>query len=482
MNITFKNLKQVPVEIHKPVFVQKLNLKPIDDRLKAIKKAGFNSFCLDTSNIFLDMLTDSGVNAMSTNQLSAMMVADDAYAGSQSFIKLQKSVKDFFGTKLLLPVHQGRAAEHIISRAFVKPGDIVPMNFHFTTTRAQIELAGGRVEELVIDEAFKIKSQHPFKGNMDIKKLEDCIARVGVQKIPFIRMEVTTNLTGGQPVSLENLRAVKKVADKHHLPLVIDACLIAENAYFIKQREPEFKDSSISEIIHQISKLADIIYFSGRKLSASRGGGITLNRLDLFNQMKEFIPLFEGFFTYGGISVREIESMAVGLKEFTDETVISQMPQFIDHCVKELDSFGIPVVTPGGALGFHLDAKAFLPHIPQHQYPAGALVAALFIISGVRGMERGTISMDRDPDTGQEIISQLELVRLAVPRRVFTLSQLTFLNDRLIWLFKNRDLIGGLKFVDEPKVLRFFDGKLKAIGDWPEKLVEKFKQDFGDSL
>ena len=482
MNIKFINLKQVPVEIHKPVFVQKLNLKPIDDRLKAIKKAGFNSFCLDTSNIFLDMLTDSGVNAMSTNQLGAMMVADDAYAGSQSFIKLKKSVKDFFGTKLFLPVHQGRAAEHIISRAFVKPGDIVPMNFHFTTTRAQIELAGGRVEELVIDEAFKVKSQHPFKGNMDIKKLEDCINRVGHQKIPFIRMEVTTNLTGGQPVSLGNLREVKKVADKHHVPLIIDACLIAENAFFIKQREPEFKDASISEIIHQISKLADIIYFSARKLSASRGGGIALNRLDLFNQMKELIPLFEGFFTYGGISVREIESMAIGLKEFTDETVISQMPQFIDHCVKELDSFGIPVVTPGGALGIHLDAKEFLPHIPQLQYPAGALAAALFIISGVRGMERGTISMDRDPDTGQEIISQLELVRLAVPRRVFTLSQLIFLNDRLIWLFKNRDLIGGLKFVDEPKVLRFFDGKLAAVSNWPEKLVEKFKQDFGDSL
>lgn len=482
MNIKFKTLKQIPVEIHKAVFVQKLNLKPIDQRLAAIKAAGFNSFRLDTDNIFLDMLTDSGVNAMSTGQLGSMMVADQAYAGSQSFIKLEKSVKSFFGMNLFLPVHQGRAAEHIISRTFVKPGDVVPMNFHFTTTRAQIELAGGRVEELVIDEAFKIKSSNPFKGNMDIDKLEECIQRVGVDKIPFIRMEVTTNLTGGQPVSLNNLRAVRKVANKHKIMLVIDACLIAENAFFIKKRETEFKNSSIREIIHQISKLGDIVYFSARKLSASRGGGIVTKRIDLFNKMKDLIPLFEGFFTYGGISTLELEAMAVGLNEFTDETVISQMPQFIEHAVKELDSFGVPVVTPAGALGIHIDAKEFLKHIPQNQYPAGALVAALFIISGVRGMERGTISMDRDADTGEEVLSRLELMRLAVPRRVFTLSQLSFLNDRLIWLFKNRERVGGLKFIDEPKVLRFFDGKLEAIGDWPQKLVQKFKKDFGDSL
>lgn len=482
MNIKFKTLKQVPVEIHKAVFVQKLNLKTIDERLAAIKAASFNSFLLDTSNIFLDMLTDSGVNAMSTKQLGAMVQADEAYAGSQSFIRLEETVKKFFKTKFFLPVHQGRAAEHIIARTFVKSGDVVLMNFHFTTTRAQIELAGGRVEELVVDEAFKIKSNDPFKGNMDISKLKECIKRVGVNKIPFIRMEVTTNLTGGQPVSLKNLKAVRKVADKYKIMLVIDACLIAENAFFIKQREIEFKDSSIQEIIHKISELADIIYFSGRKLSASRGGGITTNNVNLFNKMKGLIPLFEGFFTYGGISTLELEAMATGLEEFTDENVISQMPLFIEHAVKELENFGIPVVTPAGALGIHIDAKEFLKHIPQNQYPAGALVAALFIISGIRGMERGTISMDRNVDTDKEVLSRLELMRLAVPRRVFTLSQISFLDDRLIWLFKNREIVGGLKFVDEPKVLRFFDGKLEAVNDWPEKLVQKFKKDFGNSL
>ena len=482
MNVKFLKLKQVPLELHKPVFVQSLNLKPVDQRLSAIKKAGFNTFQLDTSNIFLDMLTDSGVNAMSINQLSAMMMADDAYAGSQSFFRLEKAIQEFFGMKLFLPVHQGRAAEHIISRTFVKPGDIVPMNFHFTTTRAQIELFGGRVEELIIDEVFNVHSDNPFKGNMDIQKLEKSIKKHGVKKIPFIRMELTTNLTGGQPVSLANLRAVKKVADKHKIMLVIDACLIAENAWFIKQREPEFKDFSIAEILLEMSKLADIIYFSGRKLGASRGGGIVTNRQDLFDLMKDLIPLFEGFFTYGGMSTREIEILAVGLKEFTDENVISQMPTFIEHVVKELDSMNIPVITPAGALGVHLDAKAFLKHVPQSQYPAGALAAAIFLISGIRGMERGTISTDRDAETGKEIMSTLELVRLAFPRRSITLSQSSFLIDRVAWLFENKDLVHGLKFVEEPKVLRFFAGKLAPVDDWADKLVAKFKKDFGESL
>jgi tyrosine phenol-lyase len=428
------------------------------------------------------MLTDSGVNAMSNRQLGAMMEADDAYAGSQSFVKLDKAVQEFFGMKFFLPVHQGRAAEHIIARTFIRPGDIVPMNFHFTTTRAQIELAGGRVEELIIDDVFKVRSDHPFKGNMDLGKLEAFIKHVGVSHIPFVRLEVTTNLTGGQPVSLKNIRAVAKICRKHHLMLVIDACLIAENAFFIHEREPELSGLSLKDIILEMSKLADIVYFSGRKLGAARGGGIVTNRQELFDRMKDLIPLFEGFFTYGGMSMREIEALAIGLTEFTDERVISQMPQFIDFAVKELDSLNIPVVTPGGALGIHLNAQSFIKHVPQNQYPAGALAAAIFLISGIRGMERGTISTDRDSVTGKEIMSRLELVRLAVPRRVFTLSQINFLIDRVTWLFQHKELIHGLKFVDEPKVLRFFGGRLRPVDNWDEKLVAQFKADFGESL
>jgi len=481
-NIQFKKQQNIPVEQHKAVIVQKLHLRSIEERWRAIKKAGWNTFLLPTSHIFLDMLTDSGTNAMSNQQLAAMMQADEAYAGSQSFSRLEKVIQDFFGMPLFLPVHQGRAAEHVLAEAFIKPGDVIPMNFHFTTTRAHIERRGARVEELIVDEVFSVKSKDPFKGNIDTQKLEQLIKEVGSDRIPFVRMEVTTNLTGGQPVSLENIRAVSQIVRKHGLMMVIDACLIAENAWFIQQREPGMAKHSLSEIIRLMVEEADLVYFSARKLGAVRGGGIVTARQDLFDQMKDLIPLFEGFFTYGGMSTREIEALAVGLKEFTDETVVSQMPEFIEFMVSELDKAKIPVVTPAGALGVHLDAKNFLAHVPQEQYPAGALVTALFLISGVRGMERGTISMDRDPETGAEMLAELEFVRLAMPRRVFTLSQVMFVTDRLKWLFDNRELIGGLKFVDEPKVLRFFAGRLKPIGNWDKQLVEKFKQDFGDSL
>jgi tyrosine phenol-lyase len=482
MNIQFKTLEKVPVDMFKPVIVQKINMRPVQDRVNAIRKAGFNTFLLNTNDIFMDMLTDSGTNAMSNMQLSAMMQADEAYAGSQSFVRLEASVREFFGMDFFLPVHQGRAAEHIIAETFVRKGQIVPMNFHFTTTRAHIERVGGRVEELIVDDAYKIDSTNPFKGNMDIKKLEKCIKHHGVKNIAFIRMEVATNLTGGQPVSVENLHEVRKVADKHGLLLIIDACLIAENAWLVKQREREMMNKDISSIIHEMCSVADIVYFSARKLGAVRGGGIVTKRKDLFEKMKDLVPLFEGFFTYGGMSTREIEALAVGLKEFTDESVICHMPESIAFAVSKLKENGIPVVTPAGALGLHIDAKAFLPNVPQREYTAGALVAALFIVSGIRTMERGTISTDRDPDTGKERMAELELVRAAFPRRVFSLSQIEFLIDRIIWLHKNRDLVGGLRFVEEPKVLRFFSGRLQPIGGWDEKLMKAFMKDFKNNL
>lgn len=480
--ITFLHQPSVPVEFHKGVVVQALNLLPIEERATAMLAAGCNTFLLKTRDIFLDMLTDSGTNALSNQQLGAMMLADEAYAGSQSFDRLEKSVQDFFGKQFFLPVHQGRAAEHILAEVFVKPGDVVPMNFHFTTTRAHIERKGATVRELIIDEVFQVSSSEPFKGNMNIAQLESVIKEVGVERIPFVRMEVTTNLTGGQPVSLANLQAVRKVTQHYGLLLVVDACLVAENAWFIKQREKKHQHDSLQKIIHQISELADIVYFSARKLGAARGGGIVTNNKQLWAKMKDMVPLFEGFFTYGGMSTREIEALAVGLREFTDERVIQHMPLAIEHVVHQLVQIGVPVVTPAGALGVHLDAGSFLSHVPGNQYPAGALAVALFIVAGVRGMERGTISTDRDPITHQEILADLELVRLALPRRMFSLSHLQFLLDRVQWLFEHRDLVGGLRFVEEPPVLRFFDGRLAPIGDWPKKLVEQFKADFGESL
>ena len=471
----------IPLELHKVRVVQKLHLVPIERRLEAMKEAGFNTFRLSTRDVFLDMLTDSGTNAMSDNQLSAMMRADDAYAGSQSFERLQKAVEDVLGKKYLLPVHQGRAAENVICRTFVKPGNVVPMNYHFTTTLAHINECGGRVVELLYDHALELKSDHPFKGNMDIEKLEKCIQEVGVENIPFIRMEASTNLIGGQPFSLANMMDVRRIADKYNIMLVLDASLLGENAYLIKEREDKWKENSMGEILKMMTGLADLVYFSARKLSSSRGGGICTNQRAIYAKMEDKIPLFEGFLTYGGISVREIESMAVGLYETLDETMISQSPNYIKYLVEELEKRGVPMVTPPGVLGAHVNAMKFCEHIPQDQYPAGALAAAFYICSGIRGMERGTVSSVRD-ENGKEIPADVELMCLAVPRRVFTLSQINYVIDRLVWLYDNRHLIGGLKFTYEPPVLRFFMGGLEPITNWPARLMEKFRQDFGDSL
>lgn len=479
--VKFFSGKKIPLEMHKVRVVQALNLVPVERRLKAIAEAGYNSFLLGTKDIFLDMLTDSGTNAQSDAQISKMFLADDAYAGSQSFTRFQQSVKNVFGKEYVLPVHQGRAAENILGKTFIKDGSVVPMNYHFTTTLAHIQLNGGRVLELFTPEAMKIKSSHPFKGNIDIKRLEDAIVAAGPENVPFVRMEASTNLIGGQPFSMENLKQVRQVADRYKLMIVLDASLVGENAYFIKIREKGYEGSTLSSILMEMCNLCDIVYFSGRKVSSSRGGAICTNDPELYNKMKFLVPVYEGFLTYGGIPIREIESMAEGLKETTEDNVVSHSPSFIGYMVNELDKLGIPVILPGGALGCHVDAMQFLDHVPQTEYPAGSLVAAYFIISGNRGMERGTMSNNRD-EKGVDILADLELMRLAMPRRVFTLSQVEYAIDRLNWLYKNRKLVGGLKFIEEPPLLRFFTGRLVPVSDWPQKLAAKFREDFGESL
>ncbi|MBS1170576.1 MAG: tryptophanase [Burkholderiaceae bacterium] len=479
--VKFYSGENVPLEMHKVRIIQKLDLVPIDRRLQAIKEAGNNTFLLKNRDIFLDMLTDSGVNAMSDQQLASMMVADDSYAGSESFTRLEQKIEEIFGMKYFLPVHQGRAAENIISKVYVTPGSFVPMNYHFTTTKAHIVLNGGTVEEFITEEGLKFNSDHPFKGNMDTVALQKLIDRVGASKIAYVRVETGTNLIGGQPHSLENLREVSGICKKNGIKLVFDASLLADNLYFIKAREESCKNKSIREITREISDLCDIIYFSARKLGCARGGGICSRNHDDYMKMRELVTLYEGFLTYGGMSVREIEAMTVGLEETMDENMVNQGPQFIEFVVNELHKAGVPVITPAGGLGAHINAGAFVSHIPQSEYPAGALAAALYLVGGIRGMERGSISEQRDAD-GNETYANMELLRLAAPRRVFTLSQLKFVVDRIIWLYQNRELIGGLKFVEEPKMLRFFFGKLEGTTGWHEKLVAKFKADFGDSL
>lgn len=467
--------------MHKVRIVQKLDLVPIERRQQAINEAGNNTFLLKNRDIFLDMLTDSGVNAMSDQQLGAMMVADDSYAGSESYSRLEDKIKEIFGTEYFLPVHQGRAAENIISKVFVTPGSFVPMNYHFTTTKAHIMLNGGTVEEYITEEGLKFNSNNPFKGNMDTVALEALISKHGAAKIAYVRMETGTNLIGGQPHSLANLREVSGICKKNGIMLVFDSSLLADNLHFIKTREEACKNMNIREITREISSLCDISYFSARKLGCARGGGICTNSREAYMKMRELVTLYEGFLTYGGMSIREVEALTVGLEETMDEDMISQGPQFIEYVVNALHKAGVPVITPAGGLGAHINAGAFLPHIPQTQYPAGALAAALYLVGGIRGMERGSISEQRD-ENGNETYANMELLRLALPRRVFTLSQLKFVVDRVIWLYKNRDLIGGLKFVEEPKMLRFFFGKLEGTSDWHNKLVAKFKADFGDSL
>lgn len=481
MIVQLTNGKQLPIEMHKVRIVQKTSLPPVAQRLKAISEAGYNTFLLRTRDVFMDMLTDSGTNAMSDNQLSAMMLADDAYAGSESFYKLADAVQEVFGFRHTMPVHQGRAAEHLLAKVFVKPGDFVIMNYHFTTSRAHVELAGGTVLELFGAEALQTQSSNLFKGNMDLNRVKAAIAQHGADKIAYIRMEATTNLLGGQPFSLANLREVKELAAAHDIPLVYDGSLIAENAYLIKQREPAYANKSIGDIIQEMMQYVDILYLSGRKCAGVRGGLIAMNEQSYYDRLLAWLPVYEGFSTYGGMSTKEVEAMAVGLREMLDVNVAGSGVEFVKYFVERLEEVGVPVVTPAGGLACHVDAKRFLPHIPQTQYQAGAMAAAIYIASGVRSMERGTMSTDRD-QAGNEVLADLELARLAVPRRVYTLSHIEYAVDRLAWLYQHRDLVRGMIFVSEPPVLRFFFGRLAPIDDWGARLAEAFAAEFGPQM
>jgi tyrosine phenol-lyase len=480
MSIRLSDGTEIPIEMHKVRIVQSVRLLPAAGRLRAIEDAGYNTFLLRTRDIFLDMLTDSGTNAMSDNQQAAMMQADDAYAGSESFYRLTDAVKEIFGYEYVLPAHQGRAAEHLLAKTFVKPGHVIPMNYHFTTTKAHFDLAGGKVLELYTPEALNTQSTCPFKGNMDLGRLKAAIDTAGPKNVSFVRMEATTNLIGGQPFSMENLRQVKALIEPLGIFLVIDGSLISENAYFIRQREPGYENTSIKDIIREMMSLADLCYLSARKSCAVRGGMIATNRKDLFDAIRPWLPVYEGFFTYGGMSSREIEAMAVGMREMTEVEVAGASADAIKYFVGLLLEKGVPVVTPAGGLACHVDAMRFIDHVPQSEYPAGALAAAVYITSGARGMERGSVSMDRDKE-GNDVPSDMELLRLAVPRRVYTMSHFQYCADRLKWLYAHRKMIGGLEFSEEPPVLRFFAGRMKPKGNWGAALAAEFEKDFGKS-
>ncbi|MGD0396094.1 MAG: tryptophanase [Nitrososphaerales archaeon] len=480
MSIRLSTGEEIPIEMHKARMVQKVQLVPVEQRLKAMEEAGYNTFLLKTEDIFLDLLTDSGVNAMSDNQFANMMKVDDAYAGSMTFYEFAKAVEDVLGYKHVMNVHQGRAAEHLLAKVFAKPDGVVPTNYHFTTTKAHIELQGMKVLEIYYDEALMTESSNQFKGNMDPNKLRNVIKKYGVDKISFVRMEATTNLIGGQPFSMKNLKEIRQICTENRLLMVLDGSLLVENAYMIRQREKGYENKTVAEIVKEMCSIPDVYYMSGRKNTSVRGGCIATNNLKLFELVKPWLPVYEGFITYGGMSMREVSAMSVGMREMVDPNVAGCSVEQIKYFVNKLVKAGIPVVTPPGGLGCHLDAKKFLPHIPQSEYPAGALAAALYIASGIRSMERGTISMDRDKD-GKDVFADAELTRLAIPRRVYSMSHIDYAVDRIVWLYKHRNLVKGLKFVSEPPVLRFFFGKLEALDDWGVDLKDAFKKELGNA-
>lgn len=479
--VKFYREEQIPLEMHKVRVVQKLTLLPVEERLKRIQEAGNNTFLLQNKDVYMDMLTDSGVNAMSDNQVASMGMADDSYAGSETFNRVKSAIFEVFGTEHVLPAHQGRAAENILAEAYVKPGMVAIMNFHFTTTKAHITRLGGEVVEVIGKKGLVPDSDEPFKGDLDLEELKRTIEKYGPEKVAFVRVEAGTNLIGGQPVSLENMLAVADICHHYGVKSILDASLLQDNVYFMKTREAQCKFMTTKQIYHLLADKMDIIYFSARKLGFARGGIITSHNRKYINDMMEFIPLYEGFLTYGGMEVRSMEALAVGLLESLDMEYINQGPEFIEYLVNELDKYGVPVVKPAGGLGAHLNCSEFVPHLPHEKYPAAAVATALYIASGIRGMERGSLSEQREPD-GTERYAELELMRLAMPRRVFTLSQVKYCADRIKWLYDNRELIGGLEWVEEPKVLRFFFGRLKEIGYWQEELAKKFREDFGESL
>jgi len=470
---------EIPVEMHKARMVQKIQLPPAERRLTAIEEAGYNTFQLRTRDVFLDMLTDSGTNAMSDNQYAAMMRTDDAYAGSATFYEFAEAVRDVLGYQYVMNVHQGRAAEHLLTKVFAGPGTVIPTNYHFTTTKAHIELTGAVCLEIYTNEALKTQSTFLFKGNMDPQRLRDAIQKYGREKIAFVRMEATANLLGGQPFSMANLKEIIGICNAHGLLTVMDGSLMCENAYLIREREPGYEHKSVAEILKEMCGLVRLFYMSGRKNTSVRGGCIATNEKDLFEKIQPWLPVYEGFFTYGGMSQREIAAMAVGLREMVDPEVAGCAVEQIRYFVKKAVEAGIPVVTPAGGLACHLDAMRFLPQIPQSEYPAGALTAALYLASGIRSMERGTISMDRDKD-GNEVFADIELSRIALPRRVYSVSHIEYAIDRICWLYRHRDLVKGLKFVFEPPVLRFFLGKLAALQNWSRDLCEACKEELPD--
>ena len=459
-----KYKKRSWAEPYKIKVVEPLKMTTLEERKRALEEAGFNTFLLKSDDVYIDLLTDSGTNAMSDNQWAGMMLGDEAYAGSKNFYHLEEAVQKYYGYKYLVPTHQGRGAENIISKILIKPGMFVPGNMYFTTTRLHQELAGGTFVDVIIDEAHNPTSLHPFKGNVDLNKLDALVRKVGADKIPYLTVGVTVNMAGGQPVSMSNLKEVRLYCQKHCIRVIFDATRAVENAYFIKVREKEYENKSIAEILHEMCSYSDACTMSGKKdCLVNIGGFLALNEWDVFEEARNMVVVYEGLHTYGGLAGRDMEAMARGIEESVQWDHIRARIGQVEYVGEKLTDLGIPIVLPVDGHAVFLDAKTFLPHLKQIEFPAQTLAAELYLESGIRSMERGIVSAGRNKETGDHYYPKLELIRLTFPRRVYTQAHCDVTVEAVDEVFNRRESIKGLKMVYEPKYLRFFQARFERL-------------------
>ncbi len=450
-------------EPYKMKMVELLTMTDRQQRIRAIRAAGYNTFLLRSKEVYIDLLTDSGTSAMSDRQWAGMMRGDEAYAGSENYYHLEEAVRKYYGYKYLIPTHQGRGAENILSKVLIKKGDIVPGNMYFTTTRLHQELAGGTFKDIIIDEAHDPTNEHPFKGNVDLNKLDELVKKYGAQKIPYVSIATQVNMAGGQPISMKNLKELRAYTLKHGIRIIHDMTRVAENAYFIQQREAGYKNKSIAQIVKEICNQTDGATMSAKKDAlVNIGGFMATNEWDVFEEARNLVVVYEGLHTYGGLAGRDMEAMAIGIEESLDDhhqaARIGQV-EFLGHLMEDR---GIPIVKPIGGHGIFVDAKRFLPHLTQDEFPAQTLAAEIYIDSGVRTMERGIVSAGRKPN-GQNYYPKLELVRFTIPRRVYTQAHMEVIAESAATVFDKRHKIRGLKMVYEPKYLRFFQARFEKL-------------------
>ncbi len=451
-------------EPYKIKMIEPVHMTDKVDRERYIKEAGYNTFLLRSRDVYIDLLTDSGTSAMSDRQWAGIMMGDEAYAGSENFYHMEETIQKYYGYKHIIPTHQGRGAEHIISKIMIKKGDFVPGNMYFTTTRLHQELAGGTFVDVIIDEAHDPINEFKFKGNIDMNKLETLIKEKGADKIPYVCMATTVNLAGGQPISMANLKELRALTHKYEIPIVHDMTRVAENAYMIQQFEEGYADKTTAQIVHEICDLTDAATMSSKKDAlVSIGGFLAINDYEIYEEARNLVVVYEGLHTYGGMAGRDMEALAIGITESVNDDHIRARVGQVMYLGEKLIDAGIPIVKPIGTHGIFLDAKQILPHVSQDKFPAQTLAAELYLDSGVRSMERGIVSAGRNAKTGDHNYPKLELVRLTVPRRVYTQAHMDVIAESVEYVYEDRKNINGMKMVYEPKYLRFFQARFEKL-------------------